>query len=254
METKKIKIHAIPAIIWGSTSSRVYLYIHGQSGCKEEAETFAQIACHYSCQVLSIDLPAHGERTDEKNNFDPWHIVPELISVMEYAKSHWTQVSLFANSLGVWFSMLSFENEKIERSLFVSPVLDMKQLISKMMIWANVSELQLERELIIPTSFGQTLSWEYLSYAKRHPITKWNIPTKILYGEHDELIDYDVVEKFAQQFGCDLTVMKNGEHWFHTQEQLGILSDWVRNSLNVQGFNTKSQQTLAAVDSNFGES
>jgi pimeloyl-ACP methyl ester carboxylesterase len=123
-----------------------------------------------------------------------------------------------------------------------------------MMIWANVSELQLERELIIPTSFGQTLSWEYLSYAKRHPITKWNIPTEILYGEHDELIDYDVVEKFAQQFGCNLTVMKNGEHWFHTQEQLGILSDWVRNSLNTQGFNAKSQQTLAAVDGNLGES
>ncbi len=95
METEKIKIHGIPSIIWGSTSSKVYLYIHGQGGYKEEAETFAKIACHNSWQVLSIDLPAHGERTVEKNCFDPWHTVPELISVMEYAKSQWSQIALF---------------------------------------------------------------------------------------------------------------------------------------------------------------
>jgi len=232
METKKIKIRGIPSIIWGSTSNKVYLYIHGQGGCKEEAETFVKIACHYSWQVLSIDLPAHGERKVEKNCFDPWHTVPELISIMEYAKSRWTQIALFANSIGAWFSMLSFQNEKIEKSLFVSPILDMKQLISKMMLWANVSEAQLERELIIPTSFGQTLSWEYLLYAKKHSITQWNIPTRILYGEHDELIDYNVVKKFAQHFGCNLTVMENGEHWFHTQEQLVILNDWVKKNLD----------------------
>ncbi|WP_235673508.1 hypothetical protein [Clostridioides difficile] len=42
---------------------------------------------------------------------------------------------------------------------FVSPILDMQQLISNMMLWANVSEEQLKHELIIPTSFGHTLSW-----------------------------------------------------------------------------------------------
>ena len=51
--------------------------------------------------------------------------------------------------------MLCFEHEKFENCLFVSPVLDMKQLILKMMSWANVTEEQLCREKIIPTSFGQ---------------------------------------------------------------------------------------------------
>lgn len=230
MKIEKIKICGIPSIIWGSVSNRVYLYIHGQGGCKEEAENFAKIACKYSYQVVSIDLPMHGERSEEKDCFDPMSIVPELTSIMEYAKSNWTQISLFANSIGAWFSMLSFENEKIEKSLFVSPLIDMHQFISKMMTCENVSESQLEQELIIHTSFGRTLSWEYLLYVKKHPITKWNTPTKILYGEYDELTEYNIVEKFSQHFRCDLTVIENGEHWFHTEEQLKILHNWVENS------------------------
>lgn len=76
----------------------------------------------------------------------------------------------------------------------------MKRLILKMMSWANISEEQLKKELIISTTFGQTLSWEYWEYASSHSITKWEVPTKILYGENDNLIDRDEVENFAQKF------------------------------------------------------
>jgi len=231
MEKKCFQIHGIPAILRGSRSDKLYLYIHGQAGRKEEAETFAHIGCHYGWQVLSIDLPEHGERKRETNSFDPWHVVPELSSVMEYVKGRWTHISLFANSIGAWFGMLSFENEPFEKSLFVSPILDMNQLISDMMLRANVSETELERERMIPTSSGQTLSWEYFLYAQNHPITKWKVPTAILYGEHDELTDRNVVEKFVQRFNCNLTIMKNGEHWFHTSEQLEVLNNWIKTCL-----------------------
>ena len=60
MKTQKISIMQIPAIIWGDPSTKVYLYVHGQGGYKEEAEAFAGIASRHSCQVLSIDLPGHG--------------------------------------------------------------------------------------------------------------------------------------------------------------------------------------------------
>jgi len=33
-----------------------------------------------------------------------------------------------------------------------------------MMIWANVTEQDLYKEKEIETSFGETLSWEYLCY------------------------------------------------------------------------------------------
>src|SRR5574344_2093890 len=108
MESEKIAIKNIPALLGGPPAQKLFLYVHGQGGCKEEAEGFAQIAGMYGYQVLSIDLPGHGERKTEIENFNPWCVVPELADVMEYAKWRWQSVSLFAQSIGAYFSMLTF--------------------------------------------------------------------------------------------------------------------------------------------------
>ena len=42
------------------------------------------------------------------------------------------------------------------------------------------------------------------------------------------------MESFAHKFKCDLTVLKNGEHWFHTEKQLEILSDWVKRNVPLK--------------------
>ena len=234
MDQKYIKLEKIPAVIWGPHSDKVYLYVHGQGGNKSDTRDFASIAIGHGYQVFSIDLPEHGERQGESISFEPWNIVPELSCVMEYCKQQWGQISLFANSIGAWFSMLAFPNENLKQCLFVSPVVDMVDLIFNMLAWANVSELQLKQEKIIPTTVGQTLSWEYLLYAQKNPIKKWNIPTKILYGGQDNLIGYSVIEKFSQAYQCDLTIMKDGEHWFHTKRQLGVLFEWANRSLQTE--------------------
>lgn len=79
-----------------------------------------------------------------------------------------------------------------------------------MMIWANVTEQDLYKEKEIETSFGETLSWEYLCYVREHPVV-WNIPTKILYGDKDNLTSYETMSDFASKMGISLTVMNNGE-------------------------------------------
>ena len=56
----------------------------------------------------------------------------------------------------------------------------------------------------------------------------WNVPTCILYGEHDNLTSIETVSAFATQHHADLTVMPDGEHWFHTEEQMQFLDQWVR--------------------------
>lgn len=231
MKTQRMLIGNVPAILWGNDSNRLYLYVHGQGGNKEEASFLAENICVKGWQVLSFDLPGHGERKDENGSFDPWHITPELDFIMKYVKGHWKQRALYANSIGAWFSMLCFKHEEFEKCLFVSPVLDMKQLILKMMGWANVTEEQLRLEKIIPTSFGQTLSWEYWQYAVEHPILKWDSPTRILYGEHDNMIDYSIVENFSKRFHCTTTVMEHGEHWFHTEQQMNFLGLWISNNI-----------------------
>ena len=226
MKRKRILIGKIPSILWGTPSDRLYLYVHGQHGCKEEAEAFAEIAANYGWQVLSIDLPEHGERGAETNCFDPWHVVPELAEVMIAAKRRWKTISLRANSIGAWFSMLAFEKERLESCLFVSPILDMQRLIANMMRWADVSRERLEQEQMINTNFGHTLSWKYLLYAERHPIAAWAFPTRILFGENEPLTERSTAEEFVCRFHCEMTVMPNGEHWFHTPEQLEFLKQW----------------------------
>ena len=94
------------------------------------------------------------------------------------------------------------------------------------MIWANVTEQDLYKEKEIETSFGETLSWEYLCYVREHPVV-WNIPTKILYGDKDNLTSYETMSDFASKMGISLTVMNNGVHWFHTDEQMNFLDDWI---------------------------
>lgn len=227
MKREKIEVCGITSLVWGIDTNKVYLYIHGQGGNKEEAASFANLVGPNGWQVISIDLPEHGERKGEKDCFDPWHAVSELQSVMEYVKKRWTRVALFANSIGAWFSMLGFPNEKIEKCMFVSPLLDMQKLITTKMNAENISETQLEREKIIPIPFGPPLSWEYFIYVKEHPIIKWNVPTKILYGAQDDLTDRTTVDEFVQRFDCCLTVMDEGVHWFHTPEQLEVLKQWV---------------------------
>lgn len=227
METQSIFVNKVPAIVWGPPSTRVFLYVHGKGGSKEEAAAFSEIVCRRGVQVLSVDLPEHGQRKAETAAFDPWHAVPELQGVMDYAKKRWKSVSLFANSIGAWFGLLSFGSEPLEQCLFVSPVVDMKRLVADMMSRANVSEAQLRQRRLIPTELGETLSWAYWEYILAHPVAHWAVPTWVLYGERDGLTDRETIEGFCRKFHCDLTVMANGEHWFHTPEQLAFLGSWV---------------------------
>jgi len=157
MKCKIFNISNIPAVLYGEDSNSCYIVIHGQGGNKFEAERFALIATTYGYQVLAIDLPKHGERTD-KANFVPWEAETELRTIMNYAKKKWNRISIRATSIGVYFSLLAFKSEKIEKCLFVSPLLDMQRMTADLMKLANVSIEQLKKEKEIKTDFGQTLS------------------------------------------------------------------------------------------------
>lgn len=62
--------------------------------------------------------------------------------------------------------------------------------------FSGVAEDELEKKKIIPTTLGEDLSWEFLSYVKNHPI-EWNVPTEVIYGEKDNLMPYNVVNDFC---------------------------------------------------------
>lgn len=231
MKKQNFEINGIPSIIWGESSDQLYLFVHGQSGSKEAARPFAEIAVQKGWQVLSLDLPEHGDRVNDKETLTPWQVVPELQQVLKYAKQNWERIALRADSIGVYFSMLSFEGEKLEKGLFLSPILNMDRVIHNAMCRAGVSEEELERRKTIETTFGITLSWEYLCYVMEHPITNWDVPTSILYAGKDDLTERCIVDEFVENFHCSLTVMEDGEHWFHTPQQLEVLSRWTKDNI-----------------------
>ena len=215
-----------PYLCYGQTSDQVCLFLHGQSGHKEEGERFAQIANPKGWQVVAIDLPQHGQRQGGAEPFLPWVVVPELEQVWQELQGRWKRIALRANSIGAWLAMLALAGKPVDTCLFVSPVVDMENLIQTMMTWAGVTEERLEREREIPTDFGQTLSWDYLKYVRQHPVHALSAHTNILYGDQDNLVPQPVVECFARAEGAHLTVYPGGEHWFHTPEHMKVMGTW----------------------------
>ena len=63
-----------------------------------------------------------------------------------------------------------------------------------------------------------------------HP-ARWSVPTEILYGGADALTSRDAVTAFAGAHHAGLTIMEEGEHWFHTPEQMRFLDRWITDKL-----------------------
>ena len=126
--------------------------------------------------------------------------------------------------------MISLSEKQIKKAMFISPIVDMENVILNMMKWENVSEEELEDKKIINTSFGESLLWEYLSYVRKNSII-WDIPTSILYGEKDDITSLKAMNNFANKINADLTILENGEHWFHTEEQISFLDSWFEKSI-----------------------
>lgn len=191
-----------PALIIGEKSDKVFLFVHGLHGRKEEALDFAEVAVPKGYQVLSIDLPVERE---------PWEVLPLLNEVRDFLYENWKNVSVRANSIGAWFALLVFQNMKVEQALFVSPILDMKKFI----------ELMPQRED------------DYYEWVVNHPITRWDASTYILRPEIDRIVGEEVGRDFISRHQCQVTLMPDGEHWFRTPEQLAFMKTWEERIVSV---------------------
>lgn len=228
MQTQKMMIEGVPAILWGPPAELLYLVVHGRASCKEDAERFARIAVGKGYQVLSFDLPEHGERARLAPECTVQNGVRDLRTVMDHVRRNWSAVNLFATSLGAYFSLVTYRDFRFGRCLFASPVLDMQRLIENMMRWFNVTPEQLEAQREIPTPIGEKLSWDYYSYVRDHPIDVWDSPTYILYPALDNLTEPDVVDHFAGRFEARIQRVPGSEHYMHSDAELSIMEDWMR--------------------------
>ena len=173
-------------------------------------------------------LQALDSRTrSDRAGSTPWEAEEEIRGEVERLKKEYEDITLIANSIGAFFCMVAGIEGMISKAYFISPVVDMERLICEVMGFVNVTEEQLKAEGVIPIVSGEDLSWDYLCYVREHPI-KWSAPTEILYGENDNLTSSETVVSFAREHNAKLTVMEGGEHWFHTEDQMRFLDEWIR--------------------------
>ena len=207
----------------GHIMKNAVIYIHGKGGSIKEA--FHYRSLFTDSDVMGFDYKARS----------PWEAKKEFPGYFDCICRDYEFVRIVANSIGAFFAMSALSEMRIEKAYFISPVVNMENLIANMMTWANVTEEELRDKGEIDTSFGETLSWEYLCYIREHPV-HWTAPTHILYGAKDNLTPLETISAFANQIGATLTIMENGEHRLHTEEQMRFIDDW------IQRFNQDSVQ------------
>ena len=225
MLRQRFEIQNIPCILWGKPAEKIYIHVHGKMSRKENAKGFAALAEAKGYQTLSFDLPEHGDRKDPAR-CDVWNGIRELRLIGDYAFERWQEVSLFACSLGAYFSLQTYGNMPFRKCLFQSPIVDMEYLVWQMMLWFSVSEEGLEAAGEIDTPVDP-LRWDYYQYILAHPTNHWPIPTDILYGEKDDLQTQTVMEAFSQKHGCRLTVANHCGHAFMEPGEPEIVENWL---------------------------
>ena len=197
----------------------VMVYIHGKGGSVEEAKYYRKFF-NEDFDIIGFDYKS------EK----PWYAKIEFVNYFDSIIPRYNKTILIANSIGAYFSLISLSNKRITKAMLISPIVDMERLILDMMLLANVSEEELSIKKEIETSFGETLSWEYLSYVRGNPVY-WDIPTEILYGKKDNMTSFSTMTDFSKKINANITVMSGGEHWFHTKEQMYFLDNWIKSNI-----------------------
>lgn len=224
----------IPSVLWGERQQRILIAVHGDQSNKEDAiiEVLAQNAIKKDYQVLSFDLPEHGDRINSDYECNPQNSVSDLVAIYNYVTSLASEIYLFACSIGAYFSLLAYHKLKINSALFLSPVVDMEQIIQNMMNGFQVSKHRLETEKRISLPIGKVLDWDYYTSVKQHPIDfDWTFPTSILIGSKDTVSEKECIDLFSKRYNPQLTILEDGEHYFHTPEQLIFFERWLSENL-----------------------
>jgi pimeloyl-ACP methyl ester carboxylesterase len=174
---------------------KAILYIHGMGGSAIEAELYREF---FTGDVIGL----------EYDNYEPWTMKEVVAKKYKELTSRYDEISVIANSIGAYFAMLALGGKAVSHAYFISPMVDMEKFfLTKMK--------------------PEEIDSDYLAFVCSFPIC-WDVPTDILYGSDDHLIDLPTMQQFADKHGATLTIMPHGEHWFHTSDQIAFLKKWIK--------------------------
>ena len=189
------------------------VYIHGLHGDSAEADFYSFLLNKYD--VIGLDY----------KDGNPWEVKDKIIHEFNEIAKKYKSIYIIANSIGSFYTYRYLSSFKIEKAFFISPLVDMKAMIEGLMKQYKISLDILKTRKIISFDNGQTLSYDFYESLKEKD--NWNIKTHILYGEKDKIVDKDSIFNFVVHHNSSLTIMENGEHYFHTPSQLRFIKKWI---------------------------
>ena len=195
---------------------KLVIYVHGKGGNSLEAEHYKNAFKNY--KVIGFDYKSET----------PWEAKKEFFDYFEKYQNK--DLIIVANSFGAYLVLNSLNSVNLQKAFFISPVVDMETLILTMLKQNNITENELKSKKEIVLNSGEKLSWEYLSYVRTNPII-WNKKTYIIYGENDFITPKNIIKSFAKKIKSKLKIIKNGNHWFHTKEDMDSIYNWIRENL-----------------------
>ena len=107
------------------------VYVHGKGGSAQEAE-------HYKTL-----FPNHEAIVFDYRSQTPWEAKKEFPAFFAEQRGRCEHLTLVANSIGAFFALSSLDETLVDRAYFISPIVDMENLICNMMQWSNVTEQEL---------------------------------------------------------------------------------------------------------------
>ena len=107
------------------------VYVHGKDGSAQEAE-------HYKSLFPKDEVIGFDYRSQT-----PWQAKKEFLAFFTEQRGRCEHLTLVANSIGAFFALSSLDETLVDRAYFISPIVDMENLICNMMQWSGVTEQEL---------------------------------------------------------------------------------------------------------------
>ena len=203
-------------------NKKVVVYIHGLKGSFIEAEGYSFLKGEYD--VVGLDY----------KDGNPWELGDFLVAEFQKLTKNYKEIIVIANSIGAFFAYEYLSDFKINHAFFISPIVSMYQIILNLMMENGISIDLLKEKKLIELNNKQTLSYDFYNHVSNYH-DKWKTTTDILYGQRDELVYIENIADFlAAHPNSKLTIKRDSQHYFHTDEEKLFIKNWILSSLGKE--------------------
>ena len=238
----------IPCIYnFPNNMTRVIIAIHG-FGSTKRSETITDLIeklDKHNIGVIALDLPAHGESSEEGDYLTIDNCIADINSVEEYLNKNYEGVDIgfFASSFGAYLTLLKLNRgEKIYKKIVLRcPAISMAKIFENTLLLENMTLEKFKKQGHVKEGFARRFDVTYSMYEDllRNDILKnykSNNNILIIHGTNDEIAPFEDTVKLQQKFRekIKIEMIEDAGHRFQGEGQrekvLEIASNYILNS------------------------